>query len=293
MPSSQPQQVPSKSRRGSSMPSPSLLDSGLSMPLPSFTTTRDKCARRLRMSAQYLFQCVQADESAIDQGHPMMKVIWKPDITKLSDENARGFANHLAHAAKSDHSAVPLNLQKLAEMVAIYAQKNPRIRVLELDNADGTFVRYTPDLLRADTAFPRMAGYSRGYTTAEGQLFVQNIDSSSKIDDSMDQAKINAPGMAFNLIVLPSRNNMKRLEKIVVGKIAEQHKSQTGRHRVVVERGDQGSFNDALVARPSERSAGEKVERVSLSMLASAVLPSGDESHLHCGALRSAAQHTE
>ncbi|KAL8901562.1 MAG: hypothetical protein Q9207_005141 [Kuettlingeria erythrocarpa] len=279
------------------------------------------CAQLENVSA-VAFQGVQADESAIDERHPMMKVVWKPDISKLSDENARGFSNHLADATKETEHAVPLNLRKLAEMVAIYAQKNPRIRVLELGEADGTFARHTLDLLRVDTAFPRMAGYSRGYMTTEGQLFVQHISSTSEVDDSMDHAKINPPGTAYDLIVLPDpaagakaiteqheavgrlltghgavvgllpssvpRNPDLQLtiidiaiddgkEKIVVGKIPEQPKSRAGRHCVVVERGgDQGGgFNDALIARLSEQSASEKVDRVSLSMLTTAVLPPG------------------
>lgn len=277
------------------------------------------CAQMENVSA-VAFQGVQADESAINERHPMMRVIWKPDITKLSDENAQGFANYLAHAAKRNDNVVPLNLRKLAEMVAIYAQKNPRIRVLEMGTADGIFARHTLDLLRADSAFPRMAGYSRGYMTAEGQLFVQNIDSSNKVDDSIDQAKSNPPGTAYDLIVLPDsaagaraiteqheavgklltghgavvgllptnfpRNPDLQLtiidipiddgkEKIVVGKIPEQRKFPTGRHYVVVEREDHAKFNNALIARLSEQSADEKVDRVSLSMLTTAVLPPG------------------
>ncbi|KAL8833881.1 MAG: hypothetical protein Q9170_004028 [Blastenia crenularia] len=148
------------------------------------------------------FQGVQADESTNDSRHPMMKVIWKPDITKLSAENSQGFADHLTAAASQQNDGIATNIRKLAEMVSVFASKNPRINILELGNRSGTFARNVLDLLRIDTAFPRMASYSRGYLNEAGQLQVQSIESSSAVDDNMEKAQP-VPGNHYDLIVLP------------------------------------------------------------------------------------------
>lgn len=161
------------------------------------------CAQMENVSA-VAFQGVEESESVIDQRHPMMKVIWKLDITKLTSENAAGFADHLAEATVQNDHAGSINLQKLAELVAIYAHKNPRVNILELGNASGTFARRMLDILRADSAFPRMASYSRGYFIEGGDVLVQKIDSTSKVDDTLDKVKANPKGTVYDLIILPS-----------------------------------------------------------------------------------------
>lgn len=150
------------------------------------------------------FQGVEESESAIDQRNPMMKIIWKPDITKLTSENRTGFADHVAEAAIKNDDAVPINLRILAEIVAIFAHKNPRINILELGNTSEIFARHVLDVLRADSAFPRMASYSRGYLTEGGDLLVQKIDSISKINNKMDKVKANPKGNVYDLVVLPN-----------------------------------------------------------------------------------------
>ena len=175
------------------------------------------CAQMENVSA-VAFQGVQEDESTIDERHPMMKVIWKPDITKITSDNVAGFADHLTQAAANRENTVLLNVRKLAEMVAVYAQKNPRINILELGNSSGIFARHTLNVLRADSAFPRMASYSRGYVKEDGNLFVQKIDSIAKVDDRMDKAKANSKGTAYDLVVLPNPDTGSKV-------ITEQHEA--------------------------------------------------------------------
>lgn len=271
------------------------------------------CAQMENVSA-VAFQGVNESESVVDQRHPMMKVIWKPDITKLTSENAVGFADHLAEAATPNEGAVSVNLQKLAEMVAIYAHKNPRVNILELGNTSGIFARHVLDILRVDSAFPRMASYSRGYFTESGDLLVQKIDSPSKVDDTLDKAKANPNGTVYDLIVLSNSETCSVAitqqhesvgmllsshgavvgllplscilssdlqlttieipigddsEKIVVGKIPERPRVRSGHHIVVVERGENSSFNDALVTNLAEK-FDSRIDRVSLSKLTTA-----------------------
>ena len=110
------------------------------------------------------FQGVQDDQSAIDERHPMVKVIWKPDITKLTTKTAPGFSKHLTKvAAQLDDKNLRSSLGKLTEMVCVFAHKKPRLNILELGGPFGGFARSTLDLLRAGTSFPRYGSYARGY----------------------------------------------------------------------------------------------------------------------------------
>jgi acyl transferase domain-containing protein len=55
----------------------------------------DLCGQMENVTA-VSFQGVEENQSAIDERHPMMKVIWKPDINKLTPETAPGFSEHTA-----------------------------------------------------------------------------------------------------------------------------------------------------------------------------------------------------
>lgn len=86
------------------------------------------------------FQGIQDDQSAIDERHPMMKIIWKPDITKLTARTAPGVSKHLARvAAQMDDKGLGTSLGKLAEMGCVFAHKQPRLDILELGGPFGGF----------------------------------------------------------------------------------------------------------------------------------------------------------
>ncbi|KAL9598452.1 MAG: hypothetical protein Q9219_004488 [cf. Caloplaca sp. 3 TL-2023] len=161
------------------------------------------CAQMENVSA-VAFQGTQKDESANNSRHPMMKVIWKPDITKLSACNAQGFANYLTENAGSMNEKIPPNMWKLAELVSVYAHKNPRINILELGNTNGAFARHVLEVLCADTDFPRMTAYSRGYLTDTGELHVLKVDSISQVKDTLDDATAASKDTRYDLIVLPN-----------------------------------------------------------------------------------------
>ena len=148
------------------------------------------------------FQGVQDDQSAIDERHPMMKVIWKPDITKLTTKTAPGFSKHLTKvAAQLDDKNLRSSLGKLAEMVSFFAHKKPRLNILELGGPFGGFARSTVDLLRAGTSFPRYGSYARGYYDDTDELLVENLITIDAVTDDFWKAKALGTGSAYDLIV--------------------------------------------------------------------------------------------
>ena len=148
------------------------------------------------------FQGVQDDQSAIDERHPMMKVIWKPDITKLTTKTAPGLSKHLAKvAAQLDDKDLRSSLGKLAEMVCVFAHKKPRLKILELAGPFGGFARNALGLLRAGTSFPRYGSYARGYYNDTDELLVEDLTAIDTVTDDFEKTKAHEAGSAYDLIV--------------------------------------------------------------------------------------------
>lgn len=165
------------------------------------------------------FQGAQEDQSAIDARHPMMKVIWKPDIAKLTPKTAPGFSEYLGKAtAQLENKDLPSNLGKLAEMVSVFAHKRPRLNILELGGVSGSFARSALELLRAGTAFPRYASYARGYFNDKDELLVEDFKTVDAVTNSFEKAKTRTLGTAYDLIVCSNsiigQEAMKRHEEI-------------------------------------------------------------------------------
>lgn len=172
------------------------------------------------------FQGVQEDQSAIDERHPMMKVIWKPDITKLTPKTAEGFSEHLAKASARLNNNAPSILGKLAEMVCVFAHKKPRLNILELGGASAGFARSALDLLRAGTAFPRYASYARGYYNDKDELLIEDSTTVDALTDSFRKAKAHKAGTAYDLIVcsdtLIGQEAMTKRHEVIGGLLASQ-----------------------------------------------------------------------
>lgn len=148
------------------------------------------------------FQGVQHDQSAIDERHPMMKVIWKPDITKMTPKTASGLSKHLAQVATQlDDKDLSSSLGKLAEIVCVFAHKKPRLNILELGGPLGGFARNALGLLRAGTAFPRYASYARGYYNDRDELLVKDVTTIDAVTDDFEKAKAHEVGTTYDLIV--------------------------------------------------------------------------------------------
>ena len=159
------------------------------------------CGRMENVTA-VAFQGVQDDQSAIDERHPMMKVIWKPDIAKLTTKTAPGFSKHLAKvAAELEDKNLRSSLGELAEMVCVFAHKKPRLNILELGGPFGGFARNTLGLLRAGTSFPRYASYARGYYNDTDELLVEDLTAIDAVTDDFEKAKVQGAGSAYDLIV--------------------------------------------------------------------------------------------
>lgn len=163
----------------------------------------DLCGQMENVTA-IAFEGIQDDQSAIDERHPMMKVIWKPDITKLTTENAPALSTHLTSvAAELEDKGLHSSLGKLAELVCVFAHKKPRLNILEVGGPSGIFARSVLGLLRAGTTFPRYASYARGYYNDKDELLIEDFATIDAVSDDFKKATPQA-GVTYDLIVCSS-----------------------------------------------------------------------------------------
>ena len=158
------------------------------------------------------FQGIQHDQSAIDEPHPIMKVNWKPDITKPTSNTAPGLSKHLAQiSAQLDDKDLPSDLGKLAEIVCVFAHKKPRLNILELRGPSGGFARNALGLLRAGTAFPRYPSYARSYYNDTDELLVEDFTTIDAVTDDFGKAKVHEVGTTTTSSHAPISQLAKRL----------------------------------------------------------------------------------
>ncbi|KAJ5635342.1 polyketide synthase-nonribosomal peptide synthetase [Penicillium longicatenatum] len=96
---------------------------------------------------------------------PMLRLLWKPDVTTLSSS---GLTQYLSSCASSSED-------QFAAMVDIISHKNPRVQILDVTNSDDLTERFL-NTLRIDNAFKRFRSYSRGNFSPEGELSLEAVD---------------------------------------------------------------------------------------------------------------------
>jgi acyl transferase domain-containing protein len=162
------------------------------------------CAQLENVSA-VAFQGVTEDQSSIDGRHPMMRVLWKPDIAKLTQKNAEGYSKYLATAIdKASMCNLNQNQIKLATMAGLITHRRPRVNILELGNPIPDFTKHLmQDVLRSETPYRRYGSYTRGYFTANGELFVEALESVKSVTDNFENIQQQI-GVTYDLIIFPN-----------------------------------------------------------------------------------------
>lgn len=117
----------------------------------------------------------QGDEE--DARHPVLRVLWKPDVHGLgfmtpgaAQEHAQKFADE-AHSPVSDK-----DLLKLGGILDLFAHKDPILRILEVGNESHDLTLAILALLSSQTDFKRLSTYSTASLSTEGALLGGVVD---------------------------------------------------------------------------------------------------------------------
>ncbi|ORY71434.1 putative polyketide synthase [Pseudomassariella vexata] len=118
-----------------------------------------------------------------EERHPMLRVLWKPDITKLGTSNGAELSSYIKQYVARAQSAAEHQHQdalvRLGAVVDLLAHKEPRLRILTF-LADDTEESYLAETLRFATAFKRCQSLWRGSYTDDGLLQFQEYSSGAK-----------------------------------------------------------------------------------------------------------------
>jgi hypothetical protein len=120
-------------------------------------------------------------QQAEDERHPMLRVLWKPDITRLGPTNGLQFSSYIEQyvaRAVMDAGTSKIAVARLMAVVDLLAHKNPRLRVLSfLDEEDESHLAST---LRMTTQFKRCQSLWRASSAEDGVLQFQDYSSDKK-----------------------------------------------------------------------------------------------------------------
>ena len=136
-----------------------------------------------------------------DERHPMLRVTWKPDISKLQPNNLEHFLKYINSAScASPIDGADATLCRLASLVDLLSHKNPRVRILEVGQPNLQVTRVLLDVLQTDSAFQRYGAYSRAYLSDKDELMVEDVASAASLSGDLDRTK-GAKDKIYDLII--------------------------------------------------------------------------------------------
>ncbi|KAI0003946.1 ketoacyl-synt-domain-containing protein [Xylariaceae sp. FL0662B] len=145
-----------------------------------------------------------------DERHPMLRVIWKPDVARLGPSDRDAFSSYIeqqaACAATSNAKDQDTTLIRLGTALDLLVHKNARLRILNLfggENEENYFV----EILRLATAFKRCRSLWRGSYSENGAI--QFVEYSSD-DKSPRKQSSGGDGSVFDLVLLGSLSDAAR-----------------------------------------------------------------------------------
>lgn len=123
-----------------------------------------------------------------DERHPMLRVLWKPDITALSAGNEVELSSYInkyiqlatvttSHASFEQHA---VDMARVSAILDLITHKDPRLRVLTL-LADETDESYVAEELRFATAFKKCQSLWRGRYSQDGTVDIHDGPSDEKL----------------------------------------------------------------------------------------------------------------
>lgn len=135
-----------------------------------------------------------------EKRHPMLRVLWKPDIHGLGLIDSNRLSDYLDGFVRESHSEIAdEGLLKLGACLNLLSHKNPGLRILELGNDVNEITKATLDLLHANTAFKRLRSYMVGSISESGEILGKSVN----FEDGQRQDNSPIEGQSFDIVLLP------------------------------------------------------------------------------------------
>ncbi|XXH01662.1 hypothetical protein Hte_008022 [Hypoxylon texense] len=145
------------------------------------------------------YHAVNSEESA---RHPVLRVLWKPDVCGLGFMSTRAAEDFMQRFADEANSPVAdTSLVKFGGMIDLLVHKHPRAHILELGNESHDLTTAILDLLHSRSDFKRFSTYSTASFDRDGCLSgsLVNLETGQR---SGKQAELEKGG--FDLVLIPA-----------------------------------------------------------------------------------------
>lgn len=143
---------------------------------------------------------VTSQVGVTEERHPILRVLWKPDVHGLGLISSDRLSDYLDEFASEAHSNIAdEGLLKLGGCLSLLAHKSPGLRILELGNDISEITESFLEFLSANTAFRRLQLYTVGSFSESGELFGASVN----FEDGERQGISLITGQTFDLVLLP------------------------------------------------------------------------------------------
>lgn len=108
--------------------------------------------------------------------YPMLRVEWKPDITRMESDDSSAFSAYLESGTPIIRLPdVDSSLQEMLIALDLLVHKAPGLRILEMGNKSSDITETILDLLCVKRAFKRCFSYAKYSSTEGGNLHVNHV----------------------------------------------------------------------------------------------------------------------
>lgn len=163
----------------------------------------------------------QAGTSARDDRHPMLRVIWKPDIARLGPADGAVLSSYVEQCARKveprGSGELELGLSRLEVVLDLVAHKNSGLRILALSTSGSEEERLV-EVLQLKTDFKRCQSLWRGSLADNGQGISVEKWSSEASPETKSQAPASKSEDSFDLVIMGSQGGTKTEEQLTVVK---------------------------------------------------------------------------
>lgn len=146
----------------------------------------------------------QAQSGGMGERHPMLRVVWKPDVTQYKEDDAGAFSSYIDRPSVNDCPRNDLRIiTRLGNTLDLVVHKQPELHILllELDNVSSALTEHLLDVLRFNTAFKRCRSYTIARCASAGKILVQDLSISENSGEL--QGKQMARDATFDIIIIP------------------------------------------------------------------------------------------
>lgn len=159
-------------------------------------------------------------EAIEDERHPMLRVTWKPDVSKLQSNNLEHYLDYINSAASVPPTdGADATLRRLACLVDLFSHKDPRIRILEVGQPNLQVTKLLLSILQADSAFRRYGTYSRGCISDKDELMVEDVTSAEFLSENLEKTKA-SHDRTYDLVIATATSGAEYcIDKLVSTKI--------------------------------------------------------------------------